>query len=55
MMKILSKIFKKYEEDDISPYIHSGVGYMGITHELWHGEPARIKHRGIGWTGVYYE
>ena len=55
MKKILSKIFKPYEEDYVSVYVHSGVGYTGIDHDLWHGESARLKHRGVGWTGVYDE
>lgn len=55
MIKIFRWFFKKYEEDDVSPYIHSGVGYAGIEHDLYHGEPGRLKHNGVGYTGVYDE
>lgn len=55
MKKILTKIFKPYEEDDVSVYVHSGVGYTGIDYDLWNGTPGRIKHSGVGYTGVYDE
>lgn len=55
MSKLLRCIFKEYEEDDVSPYIHSGVGYAGIEYDLYHNEPGRKKHCGIGYTGVYDE
>ena len=55
MKKILSKIFKPYEEDYVGVYVHSGVGYTGIDHDLWNGAPARMKHCGVGYTGVYDE
>ena len=48
-------IFKKYEEDDVSVYIHSGVGYTGIDYDLFNGQRAKIKHSGVGYTGVYDE
>lgn len=57
MKKILSKIFKPYEEDYVGRYVHSGVGYTGLEFDMWYGHsaPARLKHCGVGYTGVYDE
>lgn len=57
MKKILSKIFKPYEEDYVGRYVHSGVGYDGVEFDMWHGHSAsaRLKHCGVGYTGVYDE
>lgn len=55
MKKILSKIFKPYEEDFLSPYVHNGVGYTGVDFDIWNPTNARTKHCGVGYTGVYDE
>lgn len=53
MNKIFRFFFRKYEEDDISVYVHSGVGYAGIDYDLYNGQPARQKHQGVGYGGLY--
>ena len=53
MSKILKWFFTPYEEDDVSLYVHSGVGYLGIDFDLWYAQPARLKHCGVGFGGTY--
>jgi hypothetical protein len=53
MNKLFRLIFKEYEEDNVSLYVHSGVGYSGIDFDLWYAQPARLKHCGVGFGGTY--
>lgn len=55
MSKILRWIFAPYVQDDVAIYMHSGVGYTGIDHDLFARKHGRIVHNGVGYTGVYYE
>jgi hypothetical protein len=54
MKKILSKLFKRYEEDDYAAYLHSGVGYAGVDYSPdRYGPITRKKHKGVGFGGIY--
>lgn len=55
MNKIFRLIFIPYMEDDYGSYYHSGVGYTGVDHDLYHRKHGRIVHHGVGYAGVYDE
>ena len=53
--KLFRWIFKPYEEDFVAKYVHGGVGFTGVEHDLWNNDTPRNKHSGVGYTGVYDE
>ena len=55
MNRVLRWIFRPYEEDLVARYVHNGVGFAGIDYDLWNNSRPKIKHCGVGYTGVYDE
>jgi hypothetical protein len=47
----MSKFFTKYVEEDYAAYVHSGVGYSGVSYSP--DKYARKKHHGVGYGGIY--
>ena len=47
----MSKFFTKYVDEDYAAYVHSGVGYSGVSYSP--DKYARKKHHGVGYGGIY--